>query len=268
MKAGQISLLSTRPLGAKDVVNPLAASGGADRETRDQARKNAPLAVMALDRLVSVQDYQDFARVFAGIGKARAAELSDGRRQLVHVTIAGRDDIPIEPHSALYRSLTQALRRFGDPDQAFRVDMRELLLLVLSARVRVHADYLWDKVEPRVRAAVLDAFSFDRRELGEDALLSVAISTMQGVVGVEWVDVDAFGGVPEFALSLTGRRRLDPGEIAEAVRQVVIRDAAQGPAPRVRVNLAGLEGRSLRPAQIACLSPLVPATLILNEVPR
>ena len=54
------------------------ASGGAGKETRDQARKNAPLAVMALDRLVSVQDYEDFARVFAGIGKARAVELSDG----------------------------------------------------------------------------------------------------------------------------------------------------------------------------------------------
>ena len=84
VKAEQISLLSTRPLGAKEVVNPLPASGGADRETRDQARKNAPLAVMALDRLVSVQDYEDFVRVFAGIGKARATELSDGRRQIVH----------------------------------------------------------------------------------------------------------------------------------------------------------------------------------------
>lgn len=268
VKAGQISLLSTRPLGTKEVLNPLAASGGADKETRDQARANVPLAVMALDRLVSVQDYEDFARVFGGVGKARAAELSEGRRQLVHLTIAGRDDIPIEPSSMLYRSLTEALRRYGDPDQAFRVDVRELLLLVLSARVRIHPDHLWDKVEPRVRAALLDAFSFDRRELGEDALLSVAISTMQGVVGVEWVDVDAFGGVPERVPSLGGRRRLEPGEIAEAVRQIVIRDTAEGPAPRVRVNLAGLENGSLRPAQIAYLSPLVPATLILNEVPR
>jgi len=57
VRAEQISLLVTRPLGAKDVINPLAASGGADKESRDQARKNAPLAVMALDRLVSVQDY-------------------------------------------------------------------------------------------------------------------------------------------------------------------------------------------------------------------
>ncbi|UUZ53293.1 baseplate J/gp47 family protein [Massilia sp. H-1] len=80
VKAEQISLLATRPLGAKSVINPLRASGGANAETRDQARKNAPLAVMALDRLVSVQDHADFARTFGGVGKAVAAERSDGRQ--------------------------------------------------------------------------------------------------------------------------------------------------------------------------------------------
>src|SRR5260370_26320818 len=94
--AGQISQLATHPLGAQAVTNPLPASGGANPDRIDQARANAPVAVMALDRLVSVRDYADFARNFAGIGKAVAVRLSDGRRQLVHVTIAGADDIAID----------------------------------------------------------------------------------------------------------------------------------------------------------------------------
>jgi hypothetical protein len=265
VKADQISLLATRPLGVKEVVNPLPASGGADRETRDQARRNAPLAVMALDRLVSVQDYQDFTRVFAGIGKARAAELSDGRGQIVHLTIAGADDIPIEYHSDLYRNLTAALRRYGDPSQPFRIDRRELLLLILSAKVRIDPDHVWERVEPRIRAALLDAFSFDRRELGEDALLSVAISVMQAIPGVEWVDVDSFGGIPERKLDAGVRRLLEPAEIASAVKAVVDAGELQN---RVQVNLAGREGQAVRPAQLAYLSPLVPATLILNEALR
>ncbi|MCV4771304.1 hypothetical protein OFC10_35250, partial [Escherichia coli] len=77
--------------------------------------KNAPKAVLALDRLVSVQDYADFASSFAGVGKALAREISAGGRQLVHVTIAGADDIPIDPSSDLYRNLYQALRDLGDP---------------------------------------------------------------------------------------------------------------------------------------------------------
>ncbi len=268
VKAEQISLLSTRPLGAKEVINPLPASGGADKETRDQARKNAPLAVTALDRLVSVQDYEDFARVFAGIGKARAAELSDGRRQIVHLTIAGADDIPIATHSDLYRNLATALRRFGDPYQAFRIELRELKLLVLSARVRIHPDYLWEKVEPKIRAALLDTFSFERRELGQDALLSEAISAMQRVTGVEYVDVDTFGGVAE-KISNGGMRRLrTPAEIADEVQVIVNLSGSQGPEHRVSANLADFEGQSLRPAQLAYLSPLIPATLILNEALR
>src|SRR5260370_5949273 len=75
VNARQISLLATRPLGVKSVINPLPATGGADRERIDQARRNVPLAVLALYRLVSVQDYADFARTFAGIGKASAARL-------------------------------------------------------------------------------------------------------------------------------------------------------------------------------------------------
>ncbi|MGA7206695.1 MAG: hypothetical protein WBX27_18945, partial [Specibacter sp.] len=63
---GQISQLATRPLGVSAVNNPLRSTGGADPETRDAARANAPLAVTALDRLVSVADYADFARTFAG----------------------------------------------------------------------------------------------------------------------------------------------------------------------------------------------------------
>jgi len=270
VKTEQISLLSTRPLGAKEVINPLPASGGADKETRDQARKNAPLAVMALDRLVSVQDYEDFTRVFAGIGKARAAELSDGRRQIVHLTIAGADDIPIETHSDLYRNLTAALRRFGDPYQPFRIELRELKLLVLSARVRLDSDYLWEKVEPKIRAALLDLFSFERRELGQDALLSEAFSAVQKVTGVGYVDIDTFGGVAEkIADSGSQARRLrTPAEIAEEVQTIVEQSSSEGPAHRVSVNLADFEDQALRPAQLAYLSPLVPATLILNEVPR
>ena len=52
-------------------------------EASDDARRNAPLAVMSLDRLVSVQDYADFARTFAGIGKAYTPEDLIGKKIVV-----------------------------------------------------------------------------------------------------------------------------------------------------------------------------------------
>jgi len=197
VKAEQITLLVTRPLGVKGVTNPLRASGGADKEDRDQARENAPLAVTALDRLVSTQDYADFARTFAGVGKASALRLADGRRRVVHVTIAGADDIPIDKSSDLYRNLLKALRDFGDPYVPVQLELRKVLLLVIQARVRILPDYLWETVEPKVRGALLDTFSFARRELGQDALLSEVFSTIQTVEGVAFADVDNFDALEE-----------------------------------------------------------------------
>ncbi len=273
VNAGQISLLTTRPLGVKAVINPLRASGGADKESRDQARKNAPLAIKALDRLVSVQDYEDFARTYAGVGKARAVEISDGRRQLVHVTIAGADDITIDKSSDLYRNLRQTLLDFGDPYQALQLEIRELMLIIIEARLRILPDYLWEPVVTQVRTALLDFFSFERRELGQDVLLSEVLSVMQGVRGVAYVDVDAFGGIPEKKLDDI-RRLLTPNEIAEEVNNFVNGKLEN----RIHVNLAGckdkegqvekdsMENIVIHPAQLAFLTPEVSATLILNQI--
>ncbi|PPD27789.1 MAG: putative baseplate assembly protein, partial [Methylomonas sp.] len=217
VRAEQISLLLTKPLGVKEVINPLRASGGADRETRDQARQHVPLAVKALDRLVSTQDYQDFARIYAGIGKAKAAELTNGRQPVLHVTVAGAGDIPIDETSDLFINLRLALHAFGDPTQFVQLAVRELLFIVVEAGVAILPDYQWESVVAEVRSRLLYQFSFERRELGQDVFLSEILSVMQSVAGVAYVDVDAFGGIPEKITEASARRLLTPDEIAEAV---------------------------------------------------
>jgi hypothetical protein len=216
---------------------------------------------MSLDRLVSVQDYADFARTFAGIGKASATRLSDGRRQLVYVTIAGADDIPIALTSELYRNLVKALRDFGDPYQPIQVEVRKLKLLVIQARVRVLPDYRWEKVEPNVRAALLEEFSFSGREFGQDALLSEAVSAIQTVKGVSYVDVDRFDGVDEQQVvnTLAGNTSL--------ANQITLQ-------PRVQVEVAQVDSKEtdpskrIKPAEIAYFSPDIPDTVILSELTK
>jgi predicted phage baseplate assembly protein len=251
VKAGQISLLNSRPLGVSDVINPIRASGGADAEGRDQARRNAPLAVMALDRLVSTQDYADFSRTFGGVGKAAAARLSNGRQQRVHVTIAGVDDIPIDETSDLYHNLFDALHLYGDPYLPITLAVRERLALVISANIRVDPDYQWETLEPKVRSAVLAAFSFDNVDLGQDLLLADAIKVMQGVPGVTYVDVDVFDTISEAQL-LAG---LD----ASAASSLKLRD-------RIAIQLGRFEQGQLLPAQLSYLAPDVSDTLILQEI--
>jgi hypothetical protein len=267
VNAGQISLLVSRPHGVKEVVNPLQATGGSDKETRDQARQHAPLAVKALDRLVSVKDYEDFARNFAGIGKASAVELSSGGRRLVHITIAGADDVPLDENSDVYNNLRKAFINAGDPYQPFELAIRELKFIVISANIALLPDYQWESVVAKVRAAMLYTFSFERRELGQDCLLSQVISTMQSVPGVAFVDVDLLRGVPEKNLDKTGERKLlNPDQISQAIIGSQPGDMPD-PVARILVNMAAPEANRTRPAQLAFITPDIEPTLILNQIP-
>jgi predicted phage baseplate assembly protein len=250
--AGQISLLASKPLGVKGVVNPIRASGGADKEDLDAARRNTPIAAVALDRLVSVLDYADFSRTFAGVGKAVAARLSDGRRQVVHVTIAGEDDIPIDDTSDLFRNLGDALHRYGDPFLPVKLAVREQLVLVMSARVKVQADYQWETVEAATRAALLGEFGFANVDLAEDLLLTDAVAIGQAVTGVEAIEVEVFDAISE--------AELVAGFSTAAAKKLQLKDRIV-----VRPARPGLKLDLLR-AQIAYLPPGVPATLILQEL--
>ena len=260
VKAAQVSLLATKPTGVRDVINPLRASGGANRDDVEAIRRNAPIAVMALDRLVSLPDYANFARAFAGIGQARADRVGDGKRDFVQVTIAGGDDAPIDPDSDLYIMLGEALRRFGDPQLRVEVASRELVALVISANIALDPDYDWDSVQPKLRKAMLGHFAFTRRALGQRAYLSEAIATLQAVPGVAYVDVDLFDGIRE--TELRGAKLLQ--------QRLELLAAGTQPNPFVAV-LGGRDEiadgvRTVQPAQIAYLVASVPETLILNRL--
>jgi Baseplate J-like protein len=254
--AKQISQLSSQPLGVKSVINPLRASGGADHDTRDQARRNAPLAVMALDRLVSVRDYADFSRTYAGIGKAAAARLSDGHTLLVHVTIAGKDDVPIDQNSDLYRNLFQALEQYGDPYQPLRVGVRRLKLLVIHAGVKVLPDYQWESVGPAVKDALLDFYNFERRDLGQSAFMSEACAVMQAVRGVQYVDLRVFDSVGENTTS---------AQLANLAATLQAREFVTA-EPATPDKSATDPALSILPAELVMLTPDVPDTLILTEI--
>jgi PKD repeat protein len=260
--AEKIKLLAGRPLGVKGVINPLPASGGANREGPNQIRRNAPLAFKVLDRLVSAQDYADFAQTFAGIDRAHAVSRSDGQRETIYVTVAGLNDTPIDKTAQLYRNLVRALKQHGDPQQSFQVLVRDLVIVAISAEVKIDPDYLWEAVEPQIRAALLDSLSFENRALGQDVLLSEVISIVQKIPGVIYVDVNAFGGIPELKDS---RGILDIDKIVEAIDKLIQTSQSNiYTTARIPVNLVSIG----QPAQIAYLKPEIPQTLILNNLDR
>jgi predicted phage baseplate assembly protein len=218
--AGRLTLLMTRPLGIRGVTNPLPASGAADPESRDSARENAPLTVLAMGRIVSLQDAEDFARAFAGIGKARAIALWRGGVEWIHLTVASEAPVPsqdgtvtalsdhrVDVASPLGQNLIGAIERFKEPSLRLRVDTYQPVFFDLSVKVLADERHLWADVEAAVTTALVDAFSFERRAFGQAVTKAEAIRVIQAVAGVVFVDVEALhrfdvspGATPEDVL--------------------------------------------------------------------
>jgi hypothetical protein len=204
---GKLSLLLTKPLGVRSVVNPLAASGAQDREERDAVRSNAPLTVKTLDRLVSLQDYEDFALAFAGIAKALASWTWDGRSRGVFITVAGPKGAAIDPAQATFANLTAALQQSGDPLVPIAVESYQPAFFQVEAAIRVNTAHDPSKVLSDVETALRTRFGFAARRFGQAVRRSEVVAAMHQVSGAAAVDVDTFfrtdAAEAELAASLT-----------------------------------------------------------------
>jgi len=168
----------------------MAPAGAADPESRDQARRNATLTLHTLDRIVSLLDYEDFARAFMGVAKALATWTWNGETRGVFVTIAGPDGASVADASPLYANLLAAMRLAGDPTVPLHIKSFEQRFFHLKAKVKVHKDYLPENVLKEVGDRLRAQFSFDAREFGQPVTLSEVIAVIQRTAGVVAVDVD------------------------------------------------------------------------------
>jgi predicted phage baseplate assembly protein len=189
LRTGQLATLLSRPLGVRAVSNPTPASGGQDAETLARARSNAPLRILTLDRAVSAQDYADFARAFAGIDKASATWINDGRARGIYVTVAGSGGDAIASGSATQTSLIAALREFGDPLLPLSVQSYGQASFALEANVKVDPAYEAAKVRAAVKAALIAAYAFEARDFGQQVTIDEVYAAIQGVAGVVAADI-------------------------------------------------------------------------------
>ncbi|MBI1395853.1 MAG: putative baseplate assembly protein [Betaproteobacteria bacterium] len=184
VRAKQLSQLLTRPLGIRAASNPVKAEGGADPETLDRARDNAPLGVLTLGRIVSLQDFEDFARAFTGVAKARAVRTRTGMQDGVFVTVAGEDGTTLDENGTIVTNLLGAMRDAGDPGVPLEVRSHVPRVFRFSARVATRGDLERDAVLGRVGTALREHYSFERRAFGQPVHASGVVATIQNVDGV------------------------------------------------------------------------------------
>jgi hypothetical protein len=188
--AGSLRTLLDLPVGLKSVTNPSDATGGADPESIDQARENAPTTVRTFGRAVSLRDFEDLVRSSGEVAKALATWVWNREARAVHLTIAAQEGQLFTP-SDLAR-IQASLNTQRDPNHALFLDNYVQVPIVLTATVRVEPAYVASKVAAAARGALMSALSFASLRFGQPLALSEMYAVLQRVEGVGSVDIDLF----------------------------------------------------------------------------
>jgi predicted phage baseplate assembly protein len=207
VRADTLTQLAARPLGLKSVANLVAAAGGTDPEPASAARSTMPLMTRTLGRAVSLLDYEDFARAYAGVAKAQAAVLLLVSGPTVTVTVAGPDNALLSAANPVWRNLLDALTTSGDPYVPVRLLTHQASTFRLGLKVKCDPAYEAKRVLADVEVALRAHYAFEARELGQPVQQSEVIAVVHQVPGVVAVDLDSlYGGTAPPAQTVASRR--------------------------------------------------------------
>jgi hypothetical protein len=200
--AHTLTMLRAVPLGLRGAHNPLPASGAQGPEQLIDARRNAPLTLLAFERVVSLSDYEDFARAFPGIGKARAdlAWVGGGSRVLLSVMGATGG----EPGQQVLDNLRQAIATLSDGSQPFQLAAAALRYFRCTARLLVDPRHEVATVLADGAARLQQGFGFAGRDLAQAVTAAELLALLHQVPGVLAVDLDVLqpygeGSAPDTA---------------------------------------------------------------------
>jgi sugar lactone lactonase YvrE len=199
---GQLSLPLDRPQGLKTVTNPQPASGGADPDTAADVRVSAPLQVQTFGRVVSLEDYQNFALTYPGISKALATWTWFGGARGVLLTIAGVNGAVFTQTDQTLINLTSALIANGSPYVPIQVVSYVPVLFEVGAEIQINtSEYDPTLVLAAVWQGLVNNYNFQNRQLGYGVAQSQIIQTVQQVPGVIALELDVFNRQDQAATS-------------------------------------------------------------------
>lgn len=241
LDAGQLSLAMSRPLGLNSVVNPVSATGGADPETLEESRVSMPFPMRTLGRIVTLQDYEEFARASAGVAKSSADWLWNGHRWIALITIAGPGGAVIPAGTPAFDDLRTALKQAGDEQIiANLVDFRPRFFDI-DASLIVDSAYVADTVLANAISNLRTSFGFVARAFAQPVYLSEVITVLQKTEGVIAVALNALfytGTTPDLTAAADDVLTADgPSRSGSTLLGAELLTLDEGPLNGVRVRL-------------------------------
>jgi len=184
-----ITTLIDRPVGVSGVVNPDTATGGQDPQSIDGIRTYAPQSVLTLGRVVSIEDYQNYASTFASIAKANAIWIPSGPGRGVFLTVAAAGGVDLPQGNPTLANLVTSLQNYGNPLVPIWAYSFLETLFSLSADIKYDPAYVQSDVEAAVMQMLTANYSFASRTFGQGVSADEVAADIQGVAGVIAVNI-------------------------------------------------------------------------------
>jgi hypothetical protein len=197
-------------VGAK-VINPSAATGGAERESIEHAVRHAPSVFRSLKRAVTAGDYEALALDFKGVGKVRA-EHTNWNTVTLFVAPQGGGQVSDVLHANLL-AYFEDKRPVSTTVEVADVDYVDVFV---TAIIGVRSFYSIEAVREAVREAAGSLLSFDNVDFGQTIFLSKFYEAIEALNGIDFVTIIEFRRADQATLiQPEGKIELDSSEIAQ-----------------------------------------------------
>ena len=168
------------------VFNGLAASGGVDAEPLDEAVQRGPQIFRAMDRAVTVQDFEAHAREF-GVGKARARGAGWNRIELYVAPVGGG-----QPTDTLKEDLRVYLDSKRMMSTILDVQDPDYINVFIAGTLEIESYYFMQQVQQQAENAILNLLAFDNVDFEDTLYLSKIYEAIEAIEGLRAVNVSHF----------------------------------------------------------------------------
>lgn len=187
--AGKLNFFLTNPVAGVSVVNQDEATGGADEESTDSIRTNAPLALRALNRAVSLKDYANLAIQVPGVAKA-VADSEIFTSVNLYIAPFGESGLSGGGTSNVFDDLAAKVTEFfmdkTSPNVSLTVLPPTYVNVDLEITINLLPQYRQDLVTNQALAAVRELFSLDNTFFADRVPLQFILGALNSVPGIDY----------------------------------------------------------------------------------
>lgn len=203
LAAGEVKVLRSKPRGIKKVVNPVAASGGADGIPITDIRKDAPSSVQNSGVIISLQDYVYFSENFPGVSKVQVQEFDQIPQKIMLVNILAEPQINDIGLPGLVSDLENALKAYSTNEMPLKVLLAVPVLFKVVVKIYTINDQSFIDIKNEVIKALSLKYSLANSRPGKAIENSDLIATVQKVNGIGGVELKVLSYVnnPELNFS-------------------------------------------------------------------